>query len=73
MSEETTLSDWQSISAETLVISDPQTRRPIREIVEILAVACPRWQSQPMSGGHMAPLTRPEAVNPLVRRFLDAS
>jgi pimeloyl-ACP methyl ester carboxylesterase len=73
MSEEATLDDWKSICAETLVISDPQTRRPIREIVEILAAACPHWRFEPMSGGHMAPLSRPEAVNPLVRRFLDAS
>lgn len=59
MSEETTLAQWKGI--------------PIREIVEILAAACPHWQFQSMSAGHMAPLTRPELVNPLVRRFLDAS
>jgi pimeloyl-ACP methyl ester carboxylesterase len=73
MSEEATLKDWKSIAAETLVISDPHTRRPIREIVEVLAQACPHWQFQRMSGGHMAPLTRPELVNPLVRRFLDGA
>jgi pimeloyl-ACP methyl ester carboxylesterase len=73
MSEEAGLEDWKSIAAETLVISDPHTRRPIREIVELLAHACPHWQFQPMSGGHMAPLTRPELVNPLVRRFLDGA
>jgi hypothetical protein len=35
--------------------------------------ACPQWAFASMSGGHMAPLTRPELVNPLIRRFLDAS
>jgi len=24
-----------------------------------------------MEGGHMAPLTHPQVVNPIVRRFLD--
>jgi pimeloyl-ACP methyl ester carboxylesterase len=74
MSEETTLEQWQSIPARTLVMNDPQTRRPIREIVEIFAQACPRWSFHAIvGGGHMAPLTRPELVNPVVRRFLDAS
>jgi pimeloyl-ACP methyl ester carboxylesterase len=72
MSEETTLYEWQSIRARTLVMSDPQTRRPIREIVEIFARACPHWRFHRLEGaGHMAPLTGPELVNPVVRRFLD--
>jgi pimeloyl-ACP methyl ester carboxylesterase len=72
MGEATTLDQWQQIAAETLVVSDPHTRRPIREIVEIFASACPHWQFHALAGGgHMAPLTRPELVNPVVRRFLD--
>ena len=74
MNEETTLEQWKSISAPTLVMSDPQTRRTIREIVEVFAAACPHWRFHPMAGaGHMAPLTRPELVNPVVRQFLDAA
>jgi pimeloyl-ACP methyl ester carboxylesterase len=73
MSEETTLEQWRSVAAHTLVLSDPQTRRPIREIVEIFSAACPDWTFQALAGaGHMAALTRPELVNPLVRQFLDA-
>jgi pimeloyl-ACP methyl ester carboxylesterase len=73
MSEETTLEQWRSIPARTLVMSDPGTRRPIREIVELLAEACPHWRFHAMpGGGHMAPLTRPELVNPAIREFLDA-
>ena len=33
------------------------------------AVNCKEWNA----GGHMAPLTRPELVNPQVRQFLDAA
>ena len=74
LSEETTLEQWKRIPAKTLVMSDPETRRPIREIVEILATACPHWSFKTIAGGgHMAPLTRPELVNPLVRQFLDAA
>jgi pimeloyl-ACP methyl ester carboxylesterase len=73
MSEDTTLEQWKSVHAKTLVMSDPQTRRPIREIVELLAQACRHWTFHSISGGgHMAPLTRPELVNPVVRQFLDA-
>jgi pimeloyl-ACP methyl ester carboxylesterase len=53
--------------------ADPGTRRPIREIVELLAEACPHWRFHAMpGGGHMAPLTRPELVNLAIREFLDA-
>jgi pimeloyl-ACP methyl ester carboxylesterase len=73
MSEETTVAARSSQTAKTLVLSAADTRRPIREIVEILSRSCPSWSfAQLPEGGHMAPLTRPDLVNPLVRRFLDA-
>jgi pimeloyl-ACP methyl ester carboxylesterase len=73
MNEETAVEDYAEVAARTLVVSDPATRRPIREIVEILAQACHDWSFRYLSeGGHMAPLTRPELVNPIVREFLDA-
>ena len=73
MNEETAVADYAEVAARTLVVSDRATRRPIREIVEILTQACPRWSFRYVpEGGHMAPLTRPELVNPIVREFLDA-
>jgi pimeloyl-ACP methyl ester carboxylesterase len=73
MDEETGVAGYAAIAARTLVVSDPETRRPIREIVEILAEGCPGWSFCTLpEGGHMAPLTRPELVNPIVREFLDA-
>jgi pimeloyl-ACP methyl ester carboxylesterase len=72
MDEETTVEDWKALAARTLVVSDAATRLPIREIVDILAKACPHWSFHTIpEGGHMAPLTRPELINPIVRRFLD--
>ena len=73
MNEQTAVEGYAAVAARTLVVSDPATRRPIREIVEILTQACPRWSFRFLpEGGHMAPLTRPELVNPIVREFLDA-
>jgi pimeloyl-ACP methyl ester carboxylesterase len=74
MDEPMTIEDYAAVPARTLVVSDPATRRPIREIVELFAEACPAWSFQSLpEGGHMAPLTRPELVNPIVREFLDAA
>jgi pimeloyl-ACP methyl ester carboxylesterase len=73
MGETTTIDEWAALPATTLVVSDPGTRRPIREIVELLAEAAPHWAFRTITeGGHMAPLTRPDLINPIVREFLDA-
>lgn len=73
MNEETTVEGYAAVAARTLVVSDPATPRPIREIIGILAAGCPRWSFRSVpEGGHMAPLTRPDLVNPIVREFLDA-
>jgi pimeloyl-ACP methyl ester carboxylesterase len=73
MGEGTTVEHLAEISCRTLVMSDPTTRRPIRAIAEILAQACPAWTFRDIpAGGHMAPLTRPDLVNPMIRAFLDA-
>ncbi|MDB5803602.1 MAG: 2-hydroxy-6-oxo-6-(2-aminophenyl)hexa-2, 4-dienoic acid hydrolase [Betaproteobacteria bacterium] len=72
MDEQTPIGEWKLPSARTLVVSDPATRRPVREIVELFREACPHWSFRSVEGGHMAPLTRPDLINPIVRGFLDA-
>jgi pimeloyl-ACP methyl ester carboxylesterase len=58
----------------TLVVHDPATRRPIRELVEVLREARPDWCFRTLAeGGHMAPLTRPDLVDPVVVSFLAQS
>jgi len=53
--------------------SDTATRLPIREIVDIFFNARPHWTFRTIIGaGHMAPLTRPELINPIIREFLGA-
>ncbi len=72
MDEETTIEELKSLTVRTMVVSDKETRLPIRAIVDLFTTACPHWLFRTIAeGGHMAPLTRPELINPIVRAFLD--
>jgi len=69
--ETTSLAEWaRLLPRETLVVSDPNTVLPIREIAALLRGSCPRWTFSEVAGGHMAPLTRPNVINPIVTSFL---
>jgi pimeloyl-ACP methyl ester carboxylesterase len=72
MEENTPVEQWaRLLPRSTLLVSDPNTVLPIREITAILRRSCPMWRYKEIAGGgHMAPLTRPDLVNPLVRSFL---
>ena len=74
MSDDTTAEQWAALlPRDTLLISDSRSALPIREITAILRRACPAWSYRDVPGaGHMAPLTRPDLINPLVRAFLCA-
>jgi len=69
------LDDWRdALPRRTLVAFAADTTRPSREIADLLALAGAGWDfARLASGGHMAPLTRPELVNPVVAGFLDAA
>jgi pimeloyl-ACP methyl ester carboxylesterase len=55
----------------TLVISSAKTVRPSRELVGVLLNARPDWGFASIpDGGHMAPLTHPQLVNPMISDFL---
>jgi pimeloyl-ACP methyl ester carboxylesterase len=57
----------------TLLLCSQAPRRPSREIIELLSAAQPAWGVTRLpDGGHMAPLTHPELVNPVVQSFLGA-
>lgn len=72
MDETTGVEEWaRLLPRSTLLVSDPSTVFPIREITAILRRSCSMWTYKEIAGGgHMAPLTRPDLVNPLVRSFL---
>lgn len=72
MNDGTTAEQWAALlPKETLLIADSRSALPIREITAILRGAAPAWRYLDVPGaGHMAPLTRPDLINPLVRTFL---
>jgi pimeloyl-ACP methyl ester carboxylesterase len=63
--------DWANIQARTLVAWTGDTKRPTREIVEVLRERVPHWQYRELPrGGHMFPLTQPDMTNRLIRDFM---
>lgn len=73
MNETTSSEQWASLLPRgTLLVCDPATVLPIREITAILRRSCLEWPYKEVpGGGHMAPLTHPELINPVVGAFLD--
>ena len=74
MNETTPVEQWATLlPGATLLVCDPRTVLPIREITAVLRRSCPGWAYKEVPGaGHMAPLTRPDLINPLVASFLGA-
>jgi pimeloyl-ACP methyl ester carboxylesterase len=72
MNDRTSAEQWAaSLPGATLLVYDPGTVWPIRGIVQILRRSCPSWTYREVPGaGHMAPLTQPELINPIVVSFL---
>jgi len=70
-SDATTVEEYRDMPARTLLLHSADTRMALREIAELFQDACPHWSFATLpGGGHMAPLTRPDAVNPLIAAFL---
>jgi pimeloyl-ACP methyl ester carboxylesterase len=67
-----TLEGWRrALPGRTLLASAPDTWPPLRVIAESLQAARPDWTYVSIpAGGHMAALTRPDLVNPMVASFL---
>ena len=72
MNDVTTLEEWRrDLPGDTTVVSAKDTVRSIREIVELMEEHMPEWRFEQIeSGGHMAPMSRPDAINPIVRNAL---
>jgi pimeloyl-ACP methyl ester carboxylesterase len=70
----TTAAQWGvALPRRTLLMRCVRTARPSREIVELLSRVRPDWEFAGIpAGGHMAPVTHPNLVNPLVRAFMAA-
>jgi len=63
---------WRAITAPVHLIHAADTRTPTREIMKLLARSYPDWHVHEVpSGGHMAPVTRPDLVNPVIAAAID--
>ncbi|EEE48074.2 alpha/beta fold hydrolase [Roseibium alexandrii] len=73
MNEQLTLSEWaRELPKETTVISAADTVRSIDEIVALMRKQIPDWTfEQTDHGGHMAALTHPELMNPIIANSLN--
>jgi pimeloyl-ACP methyl ester carboxylesterase len=66
------LAGWRAIAAPVHLVQAADTRAPTRAIVDLLAKTYPDWHVHRVpSGGHMAPLARPDLVNPVIADALD--
>jgi pimeloyl-ACP methyl ester carboxylesterase len=74
MDDTTTVEEWAALLPRaTLLAFDPAGVSPTREIAAILRRSCPDWAFAEVQGaGHMAPITRPDVINPLVCAFLES-
>jgi pimeloyl-ACP methyl ester carboxylesterase len=68
------LEGWGATGAPVHLIHAADTRAPTRAIVTMLARTYPDWRVHEVAaGGHMAPLTRPDLVNPVIAAALDGA
>ena len=72
MNEETPLSVWQAdLPDETTVVSAADTVRTIDEIVSLMKQSVPQWRFEKIErGGHMAAMTKPDLINPIIENAL---
>jgi hypothetical protein len=70
-SDEIAIENVAQIPAEAMLVYSAGARRPIREIATLIEKSCPKWSIATVAeGGHMAMLTHPHLINPLVTAFL---
>ncbi len=69
--DRTTIEEFARIPAKAMIAYTPDARRPSREIAQLFEDKCPNWSVVRIAeGGHMAPLTHPHVVNPIIAGFL---
>ncbi|MDA5093917.1 alpha/beta fold hydrolase [Aliiroseovarius sp. KMU-50] len=68
MNEVKSFAEWQrDLPNDTTIVSARDTVRSIREIVELMKEHVPEWRFKQIErGGHMAAMTKPDVINPIV-------
>jgi pimeloyl-ACP methyl ester carboxylesterase len=72
MNEQTSLAEWErDLPKDTTVVSANDTVRSISEIVELMKNVS-EWRFEQIErGGHMAAMTKPDLINPIVKAALN--
>ncbi|SDZ18592.1 Pimeloyl-ACP methyl ester carboxylesterase [Jannaschia faecimaris] len=72
MNERTSLQDWEAgLPKDTTVVSSTDTVRSIHQIVQLMREHFSSWNFEQVgNGGHMAMITKPEKLNPIVANGL---
>lgn len=74
LDEPHTAETFATVGARTLLMRCANGRLVTHDTVEVLREAYPHWSFVEVGeGGHMAPLVRPDLVNPVLSAFLDAA
>ena len=69
-----TLAEFGAVACPVHLITAADSRAPTREVVRLLHATYPAWRMHEIAtGGHMAPLARPDLVNPLITAALDGT
>jgi pimeloyl-ACP methyl ester carboxylesterase len=72
--EPTPLSAFAAVDVPTLFLTGTKSKASARAVARLLTAVLPRVRVEEIEGvGHMAPLTHPDRVNPLIERFLEAT
>jgi pimeloyl-ACP methyl ester carboxylesterase len=73
-SDPTPLHAFAALDVPTLLLTGTRSKASVRAIARLLTPVLPRVRVEEIDGvGHMAPVTHPERVNPLIERFLEAA
>ena len=72
LNEKTSISEWRvSLPKQTCLITARDTVRTIKELAKFFKKYCPNWNFETIErGGHMAPVTNFEIVNPIIIKNL---
>jgi pimeloyl-ACP methyl ester carboxylesterase len=66
--------DWAKMKAPVHFIHASDTRLPARALAALMQREVPSWKFHEIAaGGHTAPITRPDLVNPLIGKILDGT
>jgi pimeloyl-ACP methyl ester carboxylesterase len=73
-SEPTPLSKFATVNVPTLLMTGTGSTTPALAVARLVTAALPHVFRETIEGvGHMAPVTHPGTVNPLIERFLEAA